>query len=440
MAPARADGLVVNPENIPLDWDGVWDARVTQTTTGWTGLTVNLNTLARRTSDFVTDDRALVGRTGIDVGYNVTPQSGGVATINTDFAETEVDTRQINLTQFPLFLPEKRAFFLEGSDQFTFGLNLSQDFVPFYSRTIGLVEGSIVPLKAGLKVLGRAGKRGIAALDVETGAAHDLSRRHLFASRVTYDATEHLRVGTLLTNGDPEFSTGNRFAGVDATWTTSTLFGDKNFAADAWAAASRSDGIRGRSNGWGAVFDYPMTYGTSPPRSKCSAMRSIPLSDSSRAQARDSTPSTLRKPRPQQSWIQQFFFDFRPQLMKDLEGRTLTWRVFTAPFNVASHSGVHLEVNYAPEFQRLTQPFTITDRVTIPAGEYHFNRFRVEGQSSPARPMRVGTTIWFGEFFAGHLTQVETFITWTQSSGRLQLQFDAENDFGRLPFGNFGFS
>ena len=62
-------------------------------------------------------------------------------TINTDFAETEVDTRRTNLTRFPLFFPEKRTFFLEGSDIFTFGLGLGEDVIPFFSRRIGLVGG-----------------------------------------------------------------------------------------------------------------------------------------------------------------------------------------------------------------------------------------------------------------------------------------------------------
>ena len=84
-----------------------------------------------------------------------------------------------------------------------------------------------------------------------------------------------------------------------------------------------------------------------------------------------------------------------------------------------------------------TKPFAITDRVTIPAGSYRFDRFRVEGQSSPARPLRVGTTVWFGEFFDGRLTQVSSFVTWTHPKGRIQLELDAENDFGHLPFGNF---
>jgi len=51
--------------------------------------------------------------------------------------------------------------------------------------------------------------------------------------------------------------------------------------------------------------------------------------------------------------------------------------------------------------------------------------------------MRVGTTLWFGHFFNGRLTQVQNFITWTEPSGRLQLELDTENDFGHLPFGNF---
>jgi len=500
-AGARADGLVATPEDIPLDWDGVWDARVVRNSTGWmveisipvntlrfdparrswgfnaeryiprerqrlrwvtptldarladfrragalevpsfrrgAGVTINLNTLAKRTTDFTSGNHAIAGRTGVDVGYDLTPQLGGVITVNTDFAETEVDTRQINLTQFPLFFPEKRAFFLEGSNQFQFGLNLGSDFVPFYSRTVGLVEGNIVPLNAGLKILGRAGKWGVAALDVESGGVHGLSRRNLLASRVTYDPTEHLRVGALFTKGDPEFPTDNRFGGLDATWTTSTLFGDKNFAVGAWSAASHSKGIPGRANGWGAAVDYPNDLWDINASAKVFGDALDPaLGFLPRPGTRQYNFGAAYQPRPKDSWIQQFFFEFEPRMVKDLDGRILTWRVFTAPFNVESTSGVHLEANYAPEFERLVEPFAITDRVTIPVGAYRFDRFRVEGQSSPARPVRVGTTVWFGEFFAGHLTQMENFITWTQPSGRLQLELEAENDFGRLPFGNF---
>ncbi len=52
------------------------------------------------------------------------------ATVNTDFAETEVDTRRTNLTRFPLFFPEKRTFFLESADIFEYGLGRSRMSCP----------------------------------------------------------------------------------------------------------------------------------------------------------------------------------------------------------------------------------------------------------------------------------------------------------------------
>src|SRR5207253_5952412 len=81
-------------------------------------------------------------KAGADIFYNLTPSLKWTTTINTDFAETEVDSRQINLTRFPLFFPEKRAFFLENTGVFNFAnSNGSNDVLPFFSRRIGLFEG-----------------------------------------------------------------------------------------------------------------------------------------------------------------------------------------------------------------------------------------------------------------------------------------------------------
>ncbi len=63
----------------------------------------------------------------LDVSQRLGSNLLSFLTVNTDFAETEVDERQINLTRFPLFFPEKRTFFLEGSDIFDFGLGLGED-------------------------------------------------------------------------------------------------------------------------------------------------------------------------------------------------------------------------------------------------------------------------------------------------------------------------
>ena len=60
------------------------------------------------------------GKPGLDPFYNITPSLKLTATINTDFGETEVDARQINLARFSVLFPEKRAFFLQGAGVFGF--------------------------------------------------------------------------------------------------------------------------------------------------------------------------------------------------------------------------------------------------------------------------------------------------------------------------------
>src|SRR5215467_274006 len=172
----------------------------------------------------------------------MTPQLVTVFTVNTDFAETEVDTRQINLTRFPLFFSEKRAFFLEGANQYDFGLGLggeSPQFIPFFSRRIGLLNGEQIPIDAGVKLNGRVGKWNLAILDVQTRETQTstgpLPGTNLLAGRISYDVTNQLRVGTIFTNGDPQGTKRNTLVGFDAVWRTSKLRRNKNLLLGAWA-------------------------------------------------------------------------------------------------------------------------------------------------------------------------------------------------------------
>lgn len=84
---------------------------------------------------------------GGEVNYAVTPTLQSSLTLNTDFAEVEMDQRRVNLTRFPLFFPEKRDFFLEASNVFEFAPRSAQ--YPFFSRHVGLVGRETVPILAG---------------------------------------------------------------------------------------------------------------------------------------------------------------------------------------------------------------------------------------------------------------------------------------------------
>ena len=181
-------------------------------------------------------------------------------TVNTDFAETEVDTRRTNLTRFPLFFEEKRTFFLEGSDIFSFGLGLDEDVIPFHSRRIGLVAGQEIPIIAGGKINGRVDDTNVGALVAGTndkpGVVPDESV--MGAARVKQNIWSESWLGAIATVGDPLGRSGSWLGGVDFTFATSEFRGDKNLLAGVWGLATgRSDLAGGDTTAFGFTVDYP---------------------------------------------------------------------------------------------------------------------------------------------------------------------------------------
>src|SRR6185369_5683904 len=106
---------------------------------------------------------------GFDFKYGLTRSLIADATVNTDFAQVEEDLQQVNLTRFNLQFAEKRDFFLEGKDLFSFGSASGDVPVLFYSRQIGLKAGQAVPVIAGGRVTGKTGQFSIGALNIQTG-------------------------------------------------------------------------------------------------------------------------------------------------------------------------------------------------------------------------------------------------------------------------------
>ncbi len=504
---ARADGLISGPDNHSLDWDGIWYARTRRTTTGWTaeivipaktlhfkqgeaswgfnveryvprgritfrwadpshdaslwdlrragtlsgladlrqgiGLSVTPYWLGRSTSSEGRLPGNRLGKAGLDVAYNLTPSLTTAITFNTDFAETEVDTRTVNLTRFPLFFPEKRAFFLEGSNQFRFGSGLGTDFIPFYSRRIGLFNGRIVPLDAGLKVLGQVGPFGIALLGTRMGASQNTSATNLYAGRVTYDVDPHLRLGLIGTYGNPDSKTPNNLAGFDVVWRTATFLGGKNFQVGAWGARSGGDLPAGSPDGWGFRVDYPNDlWDISVQANSYGDALDPALGFMPRAGTRQYEAYAAYQPRPKGglfAWVRQFYFQVGLSRVCGVDGRTQSFRIFTAPFNAVTQTGWHLECDFIPEYEFLSAPFGIAPGVTIPVGEYRFNRYDAEFQSPTTNPWRAGVQTLFGGFYSGNLTQTDCFLTLTSLSDRLKQTLDLENDFGHLPQGSFVF-
>jgi hypothetical protein len=378
----------------------------------------------------------------LDVTQRLGPNVILSGTANTDFGETEVDTRRTNLTRFSLFFPEKRTFFLEGADIFNFGIGLramhSTDLVPFNSRSIGLFEGEEVPLLAGGKINGRIGNTNFGALAVRTGEVDGLvSPTTMGVVRVKQNVLEQSSLGMMATFGDPQGRPGSYMVGTDFTYQTSRLWGDKNFLAGAWGLVSHRDGLEGDATAFGAKIDYPNdTWDIALIYKRIGDAFDPSLGFVPRASVQLWSGGFNFRYRPGLPWLREMFYEFMPTLALDLDGNWESYRVFTAPINWRFESGDRFEFNVVPQGENLVEPFEIADGVTIPAGSYNFVRYRFEQDFAARRMMSGRISWWFGSFYGGSLHQI-TARTAFKPSAFASFELSAERNVGRLPYGDF---
>jgi hypothetical protein len=494
-AGARTDGQISNnQERLTYNWDGIWNASARRTEDGWAAeIAIPFKTLrfkpgqttwgfnvertikrkqeddrwASARQDVWISNLSEAGRLtgleglqqgkgwelrpyvsggeelgdaklegGIDVTKNLAPNLTGVLTVNTDFAETEADARQVNLTRFPLFFPEKRQFFLEGAGTYEVaGLGTgSEDFIPFFSRRIGLLEGQEVPILAGAKLSGRLGDYNLGFLDVET---RKVDRQNLLATRVSRNVLTQSWVGFFATRGNPGGSGNNSMVGADVRLATSTFRGDKNLSLDLWIARTDDEASRRADWAFGGKLDYPNDLWDVSLNFKHFGEAFLPaLGFLPRAGINKLNPGISFQPRPGRWGVRQFFFELEPEYIADLSGRVQNWRVFTAPFNLRTESGEHLEWNWIPQFEHLDLPFEIAEGVVIPAGSYRFTRYRAEVNTAEKRPWVLDLTLRYGGFYDGDLKQLETTLT-LKPSTHVNIRLVTELNDVSLPVGSF---
>ena len=381
-------------------------------------------------------ERALDG--GFDIYKNFTPNFVGVLSYNMDFAETEADERRINLTRFPLYFPEKRMFFLEGSEVFNFSSSMS--FTPFISRSIGLYGGRQVPVVFGSKLFGKIGRTNLAILDVQTGAFDDLPGRNFFAARMTRNIFAESKVGWVFTNGSP-IGGRNSLFGMDFNYSTSKFGGDKNLWLAAWMAYNWNERKDGRHHGFGFRANYPNDlwniettyayYGESLDPGMGYMMRRGIQTFFARVGY---------QPRPEKGFlgalVRQLFFNASGDFYWDLAGRLETSRLTAAPLSLRTESGERIGIEIVLNRDVLPNDFEVARGVVLPAGSYDFANTRLELGSANHRPVVLDLNVNLGEFYSGHYDDVGIGLTF-KHRGYLNLSLDANLVRGRLPQGRF---
>ena len=409
------------------------------------------------------DDDSLRGKPGLDLFYNPTPNLKLTATFNTDFGETEVDARQINLTRFSIFFPEKRSFFLQDAGVFNFATtgvdqpggipDTGAEIFPFFSRRIGLLGGREVPLDYGVKLTGRVGRTEVGVLNVGTRDTSFVEDQSLFVGRVRQNFWQQSYVGALVTSGNPALSVDASTVGVDLRLATSDVLGSgRNFVFNAWGLKSdnegNSDGITAGEGTAGndAAFGFAAAF----PNDRFDAQvqwREIQenfdpaLGFVQRRNVRMFRAGASFNPRPKNQWlgIQQmyhdiFFTEFTRLDNGLVESRDLYFTLVDWHFQ--SGDSLHSLFDVNPTFERLFEPFEISPGVVLPPGEYDFTPLRVFFSSAQKRRLQGSLGITFGSFWSGSAESVNVGVRYS-APPRLTISLNTNQTFARLPQGDF---
>jgi len=379
----------------------------------------------------------------LDVNQRLSPNVLATFTVNTDFAETEVDTRQTNLTRFPLFFPEKRTFFIEGSDIFEFGFGTGRStLLPFFSRRIGLIDNNEVPILAGAKINGRIGKTAFGGLGMRTKSlttneGQTLDATNMGVMRVRQNVFKESSIGMIAGVGDPLNREGSWMSGGDFTYQTTRFNGDKNFIAGAWALYTDRADLTDDQSAFGFKIDYPNDkWDVALIYSRIGENFDPSLGFVPRKGVHYTRLGATFAPRPKWPLVRQMFHEFFGSYVRNINGSWQSYSLFTAPVNWRLESGDRVEMNVRPMGENILVPFEIAENVTIPEGEYHFMRYRIEGEFAAKRRLNGQASWWFGSFYEGTLDEIELLLNWNPSA-LLGFELSALRNIGRLPWGDF---
>ena len=371
----------------------------------------------------------LGGDVGLDVKYGLTQNLTADLTVNTDFAQVEADTQQINLTRFSLFFPEKREFFLENRGLFAFGGaggfggGSGDTPVLFHSRQIGLHQGQEVPIEVGGRLTGRVGAFSLGVVNIQTGDAAALGApaTNFSVVRVKRDILRRSSIGALFTRRS--VSTRDPTGSNDAYGLDGTFGFYDNLNINTYWAETRTPGRGGDTVSYRTQLDYTGDrYGLQLERLVVGNDFNPEVGFLRRLAFERSVASARFSPRPQAiAAIRKLSWSGRVGYITDRAG-VLETRDVEGQFEIEFESSDRFDVGYTRSYELLEQPFRIAPGVTIPVGGYSFEDVRASFGLGQHRRFSGTLSAQHGDFFSGERTSVGF------SGGHLELtpQFSVE--------------
>lgn len=403
-----------------------------------------------------TDPTTYPSDIGVDVNYNLTPSLKAGVSVNTDFAEAEVDDRRINLTRFPTRFPERRDFFIEGSGVFSFAARNGVE--PYFSRRIGLLGGEQIPIDYAARLGGQAGRYELGLIHVATGGVESVEAETGFfpseqftAARVKRTLFDQSSIGAIYTrratSRDPDLSIeaprDRHTAGVDADFFTSRLFGDQNFQVEAFFVWNSNpdrdiDRSTGSLSARGFRVNYPNDLWSGHVSYREFGEDYLPaLGFVTRNGFRRVEPRIGWSPRPDIDWIRQLGFGVQFRHLEDINTGVVEERQWEFDLlEVELESQDEFDISLGRLFEFLEEDFEIEDDVFVQQGGY--TNWEISAGVNTANRRRVSGNLELsqGGFWDGDRTQVEGGIEFRPNPG-LELEAAFEYNAVDLPTASF---
>lgn len=320
-----------------------------------------------------------------DLKYSITPSLTFDLTLNTDFAQAEVDEVVVNFDRVPVLFPEKRDFFLEGAGQFEFGGVRGEggaELKLYHSRRIGLSEsGQAIPILAGAKLAGKIGdKYTVGLLTVQTDDASGQPGSNFGVVRLQRNLFARSAVGLFATSRQSGGADYNRVAGVDAT-----LAVLDHLTLTGLAARSFTHGVAGEQ-GFGAVgaaWTDDLINGGFDVYRIGSAFRTD-LGFLERLGVTKYGPYLTVSPRPTRGPVRQFGGGVRLDHYVRNDDGTVETQIYHFNSDIAFQNGSGVRVSPHRRFEDLRVPLRLPGGLTVPPGRYTWWYFPATYRFNPA--------------------------------------------------------
>jgi len=424
------------------------------------GLDIVPSITMKETKDYGAFTQESSAEPSLDLFYKITPALNAALTLNTDFSATEVDDRQVELTRFSLFFPEKRTFFLRDADMFSFarvgghmnfgptgGSTIAQSNLqngrPYFSRRIGLnANGQPVGLDVGTKLSGRIGRWNVGTLAIRQEQFSDIDASDIFVGRVATNVLEESTVGFIATSGDPRSNADNSLAGFDFLYNNTRLPNNRSLQGEAWYQQSDTQGFDEDQSAYGLRLRSPNTLGWRGGIGVKQIEENFfpALGYVNRSGIRDHTLEVGYALRVSDPLFRTLSFGVDAERIDLITGGLQTQVVTLRAMEFDSHSRDRGHIRIHETKETLTEPYEIweqgADAVTIPVGDYSFSEAEIYFRSGPSRTFWGTIGYRSGEFYDGHRQRKTVGVGW-RPSNHYQFNLNYTVNDVELPYGDF---